>query len=828
MEDKVEKKKGRRVTKNSSGLTTRSEESPLEIALRKSQKEQRKLDRKKAKEDKELERVLELSKRDMGRIESASHLLKLKSSSPPSPPVMTLLRRQEEYSEGKERIRERRVCPFSGIPECDSDKEEKDTDPNHPSNLLLLGTAQEVSPTPLDNLTINTLMENANALGLDFEHNNSSSRTDNAEDTDDSTESDDDGISVHLESPVAPIPVARRQKLLNECEFQYHFNETMKRYANESSTPSMVKEKGQTVPPVLPTVDEPLSSPNLKLGVDSKKRSPSLSETERLLLHSSSELEDLSGSSDHGKGEAHISSSDTTSSTNSVVMTQNMCDALSEGADTWADEDDVLRAMASLSLSASKVTISRKTLANMFFKARPPACEMKQLLAAQEQSFDLARKDLEKRLLEVRASETKKIKKPRQELDQLIVDYEEKLRVLNLRIQASEVFQNENTDVTAQMEVALDDALSENRSLKDQIKNLKGILNDMFLHGNMPDSSKGKGELKIKPSPSPASSSSCVEPSPRSCSSASESSLASPLNDSRLKEKRTRSPPTNKEKRNRSPPTKVEKDFDFKKPRPRCPLHSAWHKEGNMAATDFLNRGPIRQFLITKTKDELENFLPRIMKAQDDFRDMFPPFFDSDSSLSIQSRNEERHLKFASLQLELMIPTHSQGRKFALSFYYGKILGDIKDILKSREQFIIVPNDHRKIREYIQFLGEDHPDVKDFRIAEGNSKHLQKETPHFCESFRVQFMSLLERDAVLPPWINKSLFMRIRGQDQSDKVACNLLYDQARIIYMDYHYFLYLHCIINFYSSARARSAKTFFARKPGNNTNGGGPQGRN
>ena len=29
MEDKVEKKKGRRVTKNSSGLTTRSEETPL-------------------------------------------------------------------------------------------------------------------------------------------------------------------------------------------------------------------------------------------------------------------------------------------------------------------------------------------------------------------------------------------------------------------------------------------------------------------------------------------------------------------------------------------------------------------------------------------------------------------------------------------------------------------------------------------------------------------------------------------------------------------------------------------------------------------------------
>ncbi len=93
MEDKVEKEKGRRVTKNSSGLTTRSEETSLEKALRKSQKEQRRQEKKKAKEDKELERVLKLSKRDMGRIESTSHLLKLRSSSPPSSPVLTLLRR---------------------------------------------------------------------------------------------------------------------------------------------------------------------------------------------------------------------------------------------------------------------------------------------------------------------------------------------------------------------------------------------------------------------------------------------------------------------------------------------------------------------------------------------------------------------------------------------------------------------------------------------------------------------------------------------------------------------------------------------------------------
>ncbi len=110
---------------------------------------------------------------------------------------------------------------------------------------------------------------------------------------------------------------------------------------------------------------------------------------------------------------------------------------MSSEADSWQDEEDVLRAMASLSLSASKVTISRKTLAGMFFKAHPPPCEMKQLLAAQEQSFEVARKDLEKRLLEVRINEVRKMRKPRQDLDRLIVDYEEKLRVLNLRIQAN-------------------------------------------------------------------------------------------------------------------------------------------------------------------------------------------------------------------------------------------------------------------------------------------------------------------------------------------------------------------------------------------------------
>ena len=122
----------------------------------------------KSKEDKELERVLELSKRDMGRIESASHLLKLKSSSPPSTPAFTLL----GNTDGEERHRVGRISPLTEIPECDPNIEEKDPDPNHPSNRLLLGT---LSPIPPDT-TINTLMENA--FGLVFEPKSSDTRTD--------------------------------------------------------------------------------------------------------------------------------------------------------------------------------------------------------------------------------------------------------------------------------------------------------------------------------------------------------------------------------------------------------------------------------------------------------------------------------------------------------------------------------------------------------------------------------------------------------------------------------------------------------------------------
>ena len=65
MEGKGEKSKGKRSTKNSKEL--RVEEFDMERALRKSQKEERKAAKRKAKEDKELEDVLELSRIEQRR-----------------------------------------------------------------------------------------------------------------------------------------------------------------------------------------------------------------------------------------------------------------------------------------------------------------------------------------------------------------------------------------------------------------------------------------------------------------------------------------------------------------------------------------------------------------------------------------------------------------------------------------------------------------------------------------------------------------------------------------------------------------------------------------
>ncbi len=142
----------------------------------------------------------------------------------------------------------------------------------------------------------------------------------------------------------------------------------------------------------------------------------------------------------------------------SATINQKMCDSINNTADQWLDESDVLTAMQNLSLPSSKVVVSSKVFAGMMLKRRPPSYDVAKLMAVQEKSFKAAQKDLDKRMTTLCASESKKIQEPRKKMKQLVLDYEEKLRVLNFRLQAGEALQCDSVGTAAQLEVALEEA----------------------------------------------------------------------------------------------------------------------------------------------------------------------------------------------------------------------------------------------------------------------------------------------------------------------------------------------------------------------------------
>jgi hypothetical protein len=113
-----------------------------------------------------------------------------------------------------------------------------------------------------------------------------------------------------------------------------------------------------------------------------------------------------SGSSSEGGA---VSSSDGHSSVDSVTITQGLYDSLTDSSDSWKDEADVLAAMQNLSLTGAKVTINSKLLASVVWKARPPLYDVKELQQVQAKNFEMAQKDMEKRLSSLRATESKKI-----------------------------------------------------------------------------------------------------------------------------------------------------------------------------------------------------------------------------------------------------------------------------------------------------------------------------------------------------------------------------------------------------------------------------------
>jgi hypothetical protein len=66
-------------------------------------------------------------------------------------------------------------------------------------------------------------------------------------------------------------------------------------------------------------------------------------------------------------------------------------------------------------------------------------------------------------------------------------------------------------------------------------------------------------------------------------------------------------------------------------------------------------------------------------------------------------------------RFELLIPTIEHGRKFALSFYYGKILASIHSVIQMRATFHQTEEDGPKITAYIVYKGQHCYEVSNWR-----------------------------------------------------------------------------------------------------------------
>jgi hypothetical protein len=159
------------------------------------------------------------------------------------------------------------------------------------------------------------------------------------------------------------------------------------------------------------------------------------------------------------------------------VVTCKDVDMIRSLGSTWQSESDVLMAMRHLTSKDSRpnLVIDKKALASVLFHSRPPTDVFVEIVKAQAESFRLGKIDFEDRMAKLRASESKKICAPRQEVERLKAEYEDKLRDLNLRIQAS-IALEENTQVSTRH---LDEVLNDCKKLKDQNQRLQAILKNV-------------------------------------------------------------------------------------------------------------------------------------------------------------------------------------------------------------------------------------------------------------------------------------------------------------------------------------------------------------
>jgi hypothetical protein len=186
-----------------------------------------------------------------------------------------------------------------------------------------------------------------------------------------------------------------------------------------------------------------------------------------------------------------------TASKERSVITRQDVEVIRSHGSAWQSENDVLMAMRHLISKDSRpnLVIDKKALASVLFHSRPPPDVFDEIVKAQAESFKLGKIDFENRMFKLQASESRKICAPRQEVERLKAEYEEKLMDLNLRIQAS-IALEESTQVSTKQ---LDEVLNDCKNLKDQNQRLqKAILKNVRDGERLtPNASQAKPPIRV-------------------------------------------------------------------------------------------------------------------------------------------------------------------------------------------------------------------------------------------------------------------------------------------------------------------------------------------
>ena len=634
----------------------------------------------------------------------------------------------------------------------------------------------------------------------------------------------DEVVNMSLEEPPqqrisSEMSDAVRQRHLDELEVQYQFNNTMARYAEESSS-----SKNDEAPVDLSEENKDEKHDDGDASVSSAGSHPS-----RISRDFQCSSVELNSQSDMSRGsssvQGSISERSSSSSGSNRDFTKEIYSRLMESSDKWASETDVIHDMKSLSLSETKVSIRSEVMAGIVFESRA-VCDMTQLLKVQARNFEKAHKDLKSELQTIKHAETRKIQQARRLLEDKMRECDDKSRELDSRIKASSLFVGGEDSVSA-LETALEAADNENRALKDRVRALEMSLKDMVSNGVSRSTLKGKGIVtRIKSEPS------CSPPNPaRSSSSAtgyssasSATSLPSSGNSSPYVESTMIGLELHRIKRELSPASKLrDEDFVPKKPKQHQTPWTRWNSEGMNAADDFIHSDG-KRFIQTKSTEELQLFRTRVQEAQEDFKSLFPKDLPHDEGIA--RRDAEAHAKYHWLQLDLGIPGPSN-RTYSVHFYYGKVLGCINNILKKRADFRKYPPDNRKIKALMEHLGKDHPDVKVFLTAERHLRKINEKSPCVTLGFQTAYVNLSLPNAELPPWLHRANFKTIRDNVR-DRIPMPLsdrdgLYKDCLRQFNDFFYNLHSHEEMSFYERARI-FANSQFANK----SNGGRPQAKN